>query len=283
MIFYLTEHDDIFTPFKYKFVQINDNNPLTNNQLYKVLIKLQVTNRNITDEDLKNYPELTPLARETLKNINMIESKNAAVYCTDILRTRHHKPIETDDEIPVGKMVKRQNFIFIDSRCVKTIFYITLLNYNVMIYNVDNNKIETFLQYINQRFFANNDSYTVSDYNTGINMLFIYLFIRYFCKSFSINYNQNEIKNTIDRFKHFNNGELRVDEPNYIDVEILCEYVKKIKKRDRNFNPQTREINIHQRIMIQDSIKPFPKISTDELLMELENYRHNCKLFILSP
>jgi hypothetical protein len=251
-----------------------DENPYSNNQIFNALIHFD------TETDLSKF-DLTDIARKSIEDIE--NKKTKEVFCTDKLRHRHQrkpKKSELIEEIEVRQIKNRMNFIFIDSRCLKTIFYIAMMHTNVMIYNVDNNKIETFLQYVNQRFFANSESYIVSDYNVAINMLFIYLFIKYFCKSITINYNQNEIKNTIDKFKHFDNGVLRVDEPNYIDVEIICEYVKKIKKRTRNFNPIVREINIHKRIMLQDGLEPFPKITCDELLNELEHYSQICKVII---
>ena len=150
----------------------------------------------------------------------------------------------------------------------------------MFIYNVDNIKIETFLHYVNNKFFTNDNSYIITEYNKAINILFIYNFIKFFCKSLEFDYNQIKLKTIVDSVERTNISVLRVEEPNFINIIYLYKYMEETSNRIRSFK-KFKEIDIGNLVKIQDNIKPFPKTTQIGILTELKQMLENSKVLIL--
>ena len=295
MIFYLTESDEILIPFDYKPVIINDVNIKSNIQLYDILINLQNTSNNISYEDLKDF-DYTQITKDTLVKIDLESVKSTFVFCTDVLRGRSRlnktetqlyshnitRNLSTNTEVK-NKLINsntKTNFVLIDSRCIKTITYLAYGHTGLFIYNVDNIKIETFLHYVNNKFFTNDNSYIITEYNKAINILFIYNFIKFFCKSLEFDYNQIKLKTIVDSVERTNISILRMEKPNFINIMYLYKYMEETSNRIRSFN-KFKEIDIGNLVKIQDNIKPFPKTTQIGILIELKQMLENSKVLIL--
>ena len=155
----------------------------------------------------------------------------------DVLIPFDYEFIKISDE-EIGKNLNQikskklnDTLILIDSRCLKTIFYSACYFKDILIYNTQNNRLETFLHFINHYYF-DNSTYNITNYEICLNCLFLEIFCKFFIKHLQIQFNIRDFLNLYDEEKVQRNFKKSDYIPqHYINLVLVKKYILLKKSR----------------------------------------------------
>lgn len=153
------------------------------------------------------------------------------------------------------KNIPRYN-ILIDCRMMITITYMSSYFNDVLVYDSGTNKIITFNTFSVKRLFAG--QVKICDQDTIQSAMFIYIFVKFFCRKLAINWSVSSAIRAVSGKKYLKHS---------INIRCLIDYLIDTKF-DCCTHILTNYTHIADRMKIQDSIIPFDTTRND-LMMEL--------------
>ena len=208
-------------------------------------------------------------------------------YIDDILIPFNYKFIKINDESILNTLNiinkiygKNQNsMIFIDSRCFKSLFYVFSKFKNVLIYNTENNKIETFLNFVNSYYFSN-DVYILTNYEICLNCLFLDIFLKFYVKDLNIQFNIRDYLKIYDSMKI--NRNFKKDDythARYINLVLLRKYI--LSKKNGLIKSNKVSFDIKKIINVKDEMIKKINISFESLIYSLDCEIMNFKYVLI--
>lgn len=159
--------------------------------------------------------------------------------------------------------------IIIDYSMILTITYLSFYVDDILIYDTTNNTVITFYGYTHKRLFNDHDKLT--NVNEMKLVMFIYIFIKIFCRELNLTWNIDLAVQTV-RNKSYLKGSF--------NLKCITEYLLKI---NTEFIPHKFEsektIDVIKYLKIQNNINPL-KIDCSDLHYYFKNYDYNNLLIL---